>query len=266
MGWIGVVLAGASGLVAAVVAHLVVRNRGQRKGWYIAVFVLAFLLLRTVSTVYVVPRVREWETNRELRAIPFYRELATYDPALYQRVAAITADGLARGDSATEISGKITPILMAGLPKYMRNASDESMVEYLKFMVDSLDELGRTDPDDCYAFLFPAQAEQAGVAKKALSSGTEERALKMLDDVMLSAMKNPQAAADPAKADEILRPILINLKKSYGADLALVGGAARDAGERKKVCVMSDDMFKQISMLSAKDASLVFRDLLAEKP
>jgi len=47
------------------------------------------------------------------------------------------------------------------------------------------------------------------------------------------------------KSNELLQPILINLRKKYGSDLSILQGTASDSSERKKVCEMVTEMYRE---------------------
>ena len=211
------------------------------------------------------PRIREWDAEREIRAMPFYHELSIHDPAAYEQVKTIVIEAVRSGDSKEKMGAKISDALVNILPKYLPKASDNSVVAYVNWTVLQLDALDHTNPDACYALMFPHKFGEPGFALKYIDPKSNEPAVAILQDVVSSAISNPQAEPDPAKSEEVLQQVLTPVVQKYGRDLSLLLGTPKDASERKKVCEMSSDLLREILALPKPDASLVFRYLLSAK-
>jgi hypothetical protein len=111
--------------------------------------------------------------------------------------------------------------------------------------------------------LYPHKSGEAGSGTEYPSPEAGDETLQLLQNVVLSAAKKPQQVPDGMKSNELLQPILINLGKKYGSDLSILQGTARDSSERKKVCEMVTEMYREILARPPADASTVLRSLFS---
>jgi hypothetical protein len=265
MDWIGIFLAGFSGAVAALIAALAVGFRKERRGLSAPIAAILFVCIKLFASAYVEPGIRVWDTKRVLRTMPFYSELATYDPEAYQKVESIVLEGVQHGDSQERATLKAADEIMTILPKHIAKASDESVIAFVRWLLASLDELSRANSDACYSFLYPHKFGEAGLANKYLPPKSGEQSLKVLEAIILSAARTPQTLPDKRKADELMQPLITYLANKYGSDLKLVVGTAHDGRERKVVCEIDSELYKQILSLPSADASTVLRSLFSSK-
>jgi hypothetical protein len=265
MDWIAVVIAAFSGAIAALIAQLAVGLKKERKSLYIVIVVLIFTGLESFGRSYVGPQLHAWEAERQIREIPFYKELSLHDPEAYQRIKTIVQEAVRSGDSQAKISQRIADVIGGIFPRYLPKASDDSVVAFASATVHLLENLDHANPDACYASLFPHKYGEPGMAQKYTDLNTQERILDTMKDIVESAINNPQPEPDRNKSEELLHPIIETMAKKYGSDVTLLQGTARDSSERKKVCEMSSEMFEQIGSLPKADASMILRYLLSGK-
>jgi hypothetical protein len=265
MDWIAILVAGLSGAIAALIAALTVGFKTERRGLSAAITAILFVCIKLFASAYVEPGIRVWDTKRVLRTMPFYSELAAYDPETYQKVEAIVLEGVQHGDSQEKATLRAADEIMTILPKYIPKASNESVIAFVRWLLTSLDELNSANSDACYSFLYPHKFGEAGLANKYLPPKSGEQSLKVLEAVILSAARTPQKVPDERKADELMQPVITNLANKYGSDLKLVVGTAHDGRERKVVCEIDSELYKQILSLPPADASTVLRSLFSSK-
>jgi len=219
-----------------------------------------------ITTTFINPLVHVWEAKREIRAMPFYKALSVYDPETYRKVESIAIEATQGGGTPEKAGLKIADELMTALPKYIPKASDESVVGFFGNLVPVLDELDRVNPDACYAFLFPHKFGEVGMVKKYLPPKYGDKNLQALEGIILSAMKNPQHVPDEQKASELMQPLFANLVSKYGLEhVRLIDGTAHDAPERKQVCEIDAELYRQILSLPPADASTILRYLFSLK-
>jgi hypothetical protein len=195
--------------------------------------------------------------------MPFYKELAVHDPVTYQQVEALTIEATRDPEVKRNTDLKIADQLIVILPRYLPKASDESVIAFARFTVTSMGGLDRTSSDACYSYLYPHKSGEAGSGTEYPSPEAGDETLQLLQNVVLSAAKKPQQVPDGMKSNELLQPILINLGKKYGSDLSILQGTARDSSERKKVCEMVTEMYREILARPPADASTVLRSLFS---
>jgi len=155
MDWVSVISAAICGGVAAAIALVLVRNPKERRGLYAVVTCVLFIGLNSLSRSAVLPRIYEWQANRQVRQMPFYRDLADADPQAYERVRAVVHESIRRGDSKEIIASRIAPIVADSVPRYVGHASDDAVISFAKLMVSEIEELRRARGGACYFFLFP---------------------------------------------------------------------------------------------------------------
>jgi hypothetical protein len=265
--WIEIVGAGLGAGLGALVAGLLVKPWKKYRLISVVSLFVGIAAGSLISKTYIVPLAHVWDAKRLIRATPFYKELSVYDPETYRKIESILVENTQSGGTPQKAGRKIAIELAAVLPKYVPKASDESVVTFLGNLVPVLQELDRTNPDACYSFLFPDKFGEAGMAAKFLPSQFGNKNLQALEGIILSSVKNPQPAPDEKKAKELLQPIISNLVGKYGSDdLRLIAGTARDASERKKVCEIDAELYRQILSLPPADASTIVRYLLSTKP
>ncbi|HKT46661.1 MAG TPA: hypothetical protein VJP87_03985 [Candidatus Acidoferrales bacterium] len=261
---ISILLAGVSGALAALLTQLFVGFKKEKRAVSAVAVVILFLIFKTVASIYVEPPLEAWNTEREIRQIPFYNDLAVYDPATFAQVKLALRDGLRSGDSKDRVAMRITDVLAPTLPRYMPRASDASVSAYTQFMAGYLAQLDETDTEACYAVLYPTKFGRPGLATKYADDKTKQEMLAILTQIIESAMKNPQPAPAKEEAGQLLHPILAALVEKHGSDVRLLNATPRDATERKKVCDMTTGLFVQIAALPRSNGSMVLRSLMSQ--
>ena len=259
--WISILFATVCGALAVLVAHLVVGNPKERRVPYLIVIVVVFFGLKLFSTVTLEPRVQIWEANRELRGLPFYRELSEDNPATYAKVEAVVAESVKNGDSQDALAGKIAPIVSAAVPRYAGKASDDAIVSFVQNITHALDALHKSDPEACYAFLFPADGGKVG-APANMSDEDQRKLLAAMGEVIHTAVHSPQPLPNTENAQLLLTPIQAGLLKEFGDDLQLAQRKPSNARERERVCAIIDSLYSKIIALPKSDASTVLRTML----
>jgi hypothetical protein len=265
MNWMEIAIAALSGAIAAAVAQLVVGFKHERKGLFTVVLLILFFVLRFSARSYLEPQLRVWEAERQIEEIPFYKTLSIHDPATYQRVRVAIRESVLAGDSRDKIESRLGKVISDVLPRYLPKASDDSVVDFENSLVRLLDELNHANPDACYAALFPNQFGEPGLVQKYATRKTQEDFLAAMNEVVESAITRPQGPPNSKKSEELLQPIKTSLAKDYGSDLKLLLNTAQNSSERKKVCEITSDMYRQIGSLPRADAGEALRYLLSSK-
>jgi hypothetical protein len=263
MDWISIVGAGLGAGLGALIAQLLVRPGKERKKFNVVSLLIGVASGLFVWTTFIGPPIRVWETKREFRASPFFSELSVYDPTAYAKFESLYVEIVRNGATKQKASLGMGDELIRIVPKYMLKASDESVVAFGSWMVASLEELHGANSDACYSFLFPHKFGEAELVKANMSAQSGDKSLQVMQGIIVSALKNPQSAPDEKKVDELLQPIIRNLVGTYGSDLKLMSGTAMDGPERKKVCEMATEMYREILSLPPADASTVLRNMLS---
>lgn len=263
MDWIEILSYGVSGAVGAVIAYLIVGDKKERRGVYTVVTIVAMYAVHALAAQFVLPSVYDWKADRELRSITFFSEIADSDPEMYKKLKATLLDGLKKGESKEVVKRQAAYVIEGVLPRYLPNASDESVNAFISVTAQDAKELNHVNPDACYQFLFPQKFNSSN--STALDDAAKNKTLAAMADVFHSATHNPQPPPDPKESEELLKPVRNELTNRYGWDLLLFQRTAKDSAEREKVCNIGIDFYNQILSLPPKESSEVLRYLLSAK-
>jgi hypothetical protein len=264
MDWMSVLAAALCGALAAGIASLVTIKSKNRSGLFSVITVVLFFVLRALSDKTIMPRVRDWQTDRQLRELPFYRDLAEVDPQTYEKVRIVTSDSVRKGDGADVIASRIMPIVEGTVPKYVGAASDESVVNLSSVVIRQVESLQNLHSDACYYFLFPHEQRATPATIASLDQKSRDESIDALGRIVHSAVHAPQPLPDARKAEALLAPVIDQLANQFGNDLLLLQQKPTDTVGRQKVCAITVSLYKKIEALPQPDASLLLRHLLSD--
>jgi hypothetical protein len=264
MDWMSVLAAALCGALAAGVASLVTIKSKNSRGLFTVITVVLFFVLRALSDKTILPRARDWQTDRQLRELPFYRDLAEVDPQTYEKVRVVTSDSVRKGDGADVIASRIMPIVEGTVPKYIGTASDDSVIAFIHVAIRQVEALQNLHSDACYYFLFPhEQGAPLGITNS-LDQKSRDESIDMLGRIVHSAVHTPQPLPDAGRAEMLLAPVIGRLRDEFGNDLLLFQQKPTDTVGRQKVCAITVTLYKNIEALPQHDASLLLRHLLSD--
>lgn len=231
---------------------------------YIVVVLLSLLV--GIGSVYYnsLPGVRLGQADRELKTIPFFRAISEVDPLTYQKMLALTVDGMGKGESIDTISSKVVPILSETIPKYTGTASDESVIALIDVVVRRVEALHSAHSDACYYYLFPNE-NGAPLPSSYSDDKTNADSLAAMGSIVQSAVHSPQPPPDAAKAQTLLVPVFKRLRDAYGDDLRLLKQKPVDSAGRQRVCDISISLYRNVESLPNGDAGMVLRYLLSDQ-
>jgi hypothetical protein len=258
MDWPSVVAAGVCAGLAGGIASLLPKDAKHRRVLYAIVLVPLFFGFQAFSNRVVMPRVRLWQADQQLRSSPFYREIAQADPQTYTKILAVASKSLENGESVDLVTGRLASIVRDTLPRYVGVASDQSVIEMVDVLIKQITLLEAQKSDACYFYLLPD-----GTSLVPLDSKGDEDSMKAMGDVVHSAVYNPQPSPDAVRAEVILQPVIEQLTRSYGDDLQLLREKPSDSIGRHKVCKIVASLYADIEILPRSDAGLLLRYLLS---
>ncbi|SRR6266849_727767 len=264
MDWMSVLVAGLCGALAAGIASLVTIKSKKSRGPYIVITLVFFFGFKALSDKTILPRIRDWQTDRQLRELAFYRDLAEVDPQTYEKIRVVTSDSVRKGDGADVIASRIAPIVAGTVPKYIGTASDDSVIAFADVVIRQVEALRSSNSDACYYFLFPhEQGAPLGITNS-LGQKSRDESIDTLGRIVHSAVHTPQPLPDARKAETLLVPVMDQLTNQFGNDLLLLQQKPTDTVGRQKVCAITVFLYKNVEALPQRDASLLLRYLLSD--
>jgi hypothetical protein len=265
MDWISVGASTVSGALAGAVCYPLLGRQKDKRILYGISVALVFAATNALIGNLLVPPIRVWEGEKEMRKIPFYNYLAKNDPQIYAKIHANIVEAVRKKESNDVIKAHFAAISTEALSKYVARASDNSVNGFARLMVDEMDELDQTNPDLCYRFLFPAQSDALHLPLLSLSQQRNEQTLNAIAEVVHSAIQNPQTEPDIQKSQALMNSVSTSLASEFGNDLHLVQGSGDDKLQRHRVCQISSALYRHVLSLDSQDSSTVLRALLWKK-
>src|SRR6266436_5542012 len=246
MDWMSVLAAALCGALAAAIASLVTIKSKKSRGPFVVITFVMFLILRSLSDKTLLPRIRDWQTNSQLRGLPFYRDLAEVDPQTYEKVRVVASDSVRKGDGADVIASRIAPIVASTVPKYIGTASDDSVVNFIHVVIRQVESLHDSHSDACYYFLFPHEQGATPVTIASLDQKNRDESIDALGRIVHSSVHTPQPLPDARKAEALLVPVMDQLRNQFGNDLMLFQQKPTDSIGRQKVCAITVFLYKNV--------------------
>lgn len=263
MDWISAVAYGVSAALGALFASLIVGSKKERRVIYVAVLAATGYGVHALAARFLLPSLYGWQVDRQIRQSGLYPEIAESDPQTYEKLKEVVLEGARNGDSAGVIESKISPIVMATLPRYVPKASDESVITFISLTTGELKELNRADPDACYQFLFPQKFSSPSITIQNMDETTRTKLLQAMAGLVHSATHNPQPLPDKDESEALLKPISSELAQRYGTDIFLLQRTPKDRSERGKLCSLVTDLYEQVLKLPPRQSSEVLRDMFS---
>lgn len=268
MNWISIGLAALSGVLAAIIANLIVRNPKERRSAYVVAFVIFFALLQGLSREYIFPDVNAWNQSRkaesELLEIPAFQAIKQYDPQTYENLLSDIKRAIKSGSSdGSQITGMVRDRISGLVQKRLPHASDEAVASYMNVMLTEIDELNAHGGDLCYRFLFPQQSEPFD-GRKYFSKQTQEADLAALANIIKTSAENPQPI--PPENDVIpkLQPIFADLATEHGDDIVMLQNPGAANVDKAKVCSMAAGLYARILKLPPSESGTILRFMLSQ--
>jgi len=267
MNVINLAIGALAGLLAALIASVLVRDARENRGRYGATFAISFAVLFGLANVFVYPglngRYQAGHVESELLESPAFRALKQHDRATYDKLVAemkqSLKDGKGEGQIIANVRGHITKVVQVRLPR----ASNEAVASYMKVMLVEMDELNQQGGDLCYRFLFPQPSGPID-PNKHFSKKTQEADLAALAQVIKSSAEDPQPVPQEAEVLPTLTPIYLELATEHGEDIAMLQNPTAPSVDRRKICAMSKSIYTKILRLPVDDSGRVLRYLLGQ--
>lgn len=194
----------------------------------------------------------------ELLKARIFRVLKQHEREEWEALLEKVRPLLAEGASMEAVRAQIMPVVSGLLGRRAPHASDEVLIEFGLYLVDSLQELSELGADACYGYLFPAETG----GRVTLSREMVERELEVLADVIESAARGPRAIPTVEEVGADLTEVFA----SFGdEDIAVLSGGAADPARRARACEVSLTLYRKVVALPPERAARLLRFLLGSE-
>ena len=254
------------GFISGAVAYFIAKKYPTRRILILAIPVLVFIALSALTKFLVIPPLHLWTSQREieksLSQISTYEVIAKYDPKAYEEIGREILSSLKNRGSHDEAIGRARKRVAELVPGYIPRASDGAILRYMKAMVKEMEELAGKNPVLCYQFLFPQKYGAVDVSQH-LSPETQREDLVALEEVIRTAVQQPQPLPDPAAAETLLKSTLSQFSQVYGEDTLLLKDPFAPGIDKGKACSLIAALYQEVLKLPERESSLVLRYMLS---
>jgi len=200
--------------------------------------------------------------ENELLKIPIYQTLKAHDPETYNQILTEFQNAPRGGASESELAGRTRDHLARALQRYLPHASDDSLVDFMKILIDEMNQLGSVSGELCYALLFPQNSGMVDYSRH-LAQATQEAERNAMAKVIETAATNPQAIPSEKQVTEDLTAVTSRLVRRYGNDVALLADAQSAAADKTKTCRMTAALYSEVLTLPRGQSANLLRFMLA---
>lgn len=267
MSWISVVAALVCAGLAGVIVMLALRGRKRETSHYAGLWLLLAGLLFAATQHFITPTLQaRYDASRvdeSLSSHAAFAAIKKHDPQTYDRIMAELREGLLAGQSQgvliERVRAQVTSLVQQRLPR----ASDEAATEYLRVMVQEMQELRRQGGDLCYRFLFPQPGEALNLTRHVPLTLRDADAAA-LSQVVRSSTVSPQPVPQRAEVQPRMQPVMSALSARYGPELALLERPQAPGVDRDKLCSINIDLYSVILQMPASDGGKLIRYLMSQ--
>lgn len=210
----------------------------------------------------------EIQLEEHLQSLPFYPELAKYEPKTYERLKKTLIGAVKAGEPPERAVMRARIMVAKVLKDNVPYATDEAVEELGLVFIDELDQLS-DHATACYKFLFPHSGPPAAflTAADPISYLDEEILLAELDavaEVLRTAAEEPQDKPNADEGETLLLSQAEKLHGRYGDAVLLLAQTSHQDADKSTICRMYRSMMGNIMSMPSEDSSTLLRYLLAK--
>lgn len=226
-----------------------------------AVIVVALI----VGGLYGVPKLFDAGStlDEQMQDIPVFQMLKANDGAAYERLKTLLLSSVQEGASQSEIIARVQVFAAGLLKQYLPTASDDAVDDYAHELQRILDDARAQSASLCYDLMYPERYSRSQV-RQFLEQRMDTKFLDAMGAVIESANQNPQPPPDAERAQKLLEGTLIPLVERHREDMLVFQKRTHNEREKKLVCDLGTKMYKEIMLLSKRNASLALRYLISQ--
>ncbi len=256
------------GFISGAAAYVIAKTYPTRRILILAIPVLVFIALSSLTKFLLIPPLHLWTSQREIEKslldISAYEVIAKYDLKAYEQIRQEILNSLKNRESQDEAIDRARKRVADLVAGYIPRASDDAILRYMKAMVKEMEELSGKNPELCYQFLFPQKYGAADVTEH-LTPETQREDLVALEEVIRTAVEEPQPLPDLAAAETLLRRTLSQFSQDHGEDTLLLKDPFAPGIDKGKACGLIASLYEEVLKLPERESSLVLRYMLSTK-
>jgi hypothetical protein len=217
--------------------------------------------------MFVYPKVNTWYQVRnvetELLALPAYQALKKYDRETYDKLISDLKRDLQNGVKEIEVINTVRGHMTKVVQSRLSIASDHSVLKYMAVTMQELEVMTKKGGDLCYRFLFP----QSGAPidpRDHISKKLQDADLAALADVIKTSAEDPQTVPEESEIINSLQVVFTELSNEHGEDIHMLQDPTAPTVNKRKICVMSRELYERIFALPESEGGPLLRFLMAQ--
>ena len=258
-----IVISAISGVLGALVGHMLLGRSRENKNLHVAAVVSCVLIFAGLGRALVLPAVHRFQVERSLQGLSFFSELRKADPATTELIVDEVTKAMDRPGGKGEIREKVSKIVADFFPRNVGRASDDSVIQFITLQSNLTHRLEKDSPEACYDMLYPQKARQPGLLGRVVRGEEQAAILDAMAKVIGSAAQQPQAPADAQQGEALLAGVMRPVVEQFGEDLKLLDLNSLNVDQKRTVCAINTTILRTALQLSPQESSLLLRHMIA---
>jgi hypothetical protein len=204
-----------------------------------------------------------WKKSEEiLLRQRFYKYLKQLDKKEYARLRAVTIKAIVAEAKTSEYSALLKPFITRAVKKYVSGASDKTLSNFTKVLIDQLNILNKLDPKLCLAYVLPIKGANVSVAKY-FPKKLQENERNVYAELLLDHGKYRNLKLSDQQVSKYLFPILIKSARQNNMKLSGFENPRSNRTAEKKFCSATIDLYQNIYALPPNIRYRALRSMLS---
>lgn len=251
-------------LVGWFVSTLMRGRDGSRGVGAIAAGVVAFGAVAGFGQAFVIPQLQARQQAAQIEGVlrknVAFDALARHDPLAFANFVNPLKKATREGARQPEVVALATSMLTSLVRQRVAQASDASALRFMGGYAELVTEVQKKDMIACYRMMRPQPGQNAAL-EKFISPELLEKQTQAMAEVIRSASSAPQLVPTDADVQPLIPPLLAELARLYGRDVALAVQAPRSTADQERICQIEASFLRLALRLPPPDASRLVRYL-----
>ncbi len=181
--------------------------------------VIGVAVTTLVFPLVIQPMLIERRAERELMQMPAFQQIARWEPATYKQMKAAVVAAIGHRESSAQIQGRVRTLVQKLAMQYMKTASDEALIEYMRVNVDEIRQIAAKDADTAFAMLYQNKADVD--ISKFIDDTTRKRDESALAEIIHTGVTKEAGFQNDDRAKRLLQDVIAGMRADFGADADL---------------------------------------------
>lgn len=219
----------------------------------------------------------EHRAEQEFGRMPAFQQIARWEPATYKQMKEEAVAAIRNHEGSAGIQGRVRSMVQKVALRYMKTASDEALIDYMKVNVDEMRAIAAKDPGVAFEMLYNNKADVD--LTKYIDSATQQRDEAALAEIIHTGVAKEAGYQNDQHATALLNQVVTSFRTDFGDDAempfnhgrtkASVAAAFMDPNspflgmsqpvDKERATAMMIELHSRILALRTDQAAQVFR-------